>query len=92
MDLSRADRNGDAGEQETKSISSIPEGQVRDRGETILQNKNAAEVFMSEAQKIAVLTESELEGLMERAVALALKKQNGKGNMLTAKEAAALLN
>ncbi len=47
---------------------------------------------MSEVQKIAVLTESELEGLIKRAVAEALKAQNGKDNMLTANEAADFLS
>ena len=47
---------------------------------------------MSDTQKIVVLTESQLEDVIGRAVALALKKQNGKGNMLTAEEAAAFLN
>ena len=47
---------------------------------------------MNDTQKIVVLTESQLEDVIGRAVALALKKQNGKGNMLTAEEAAAFLN
>ena len=47
---------------------------------------------MSEVQKIVVLTESELESVIKRAVAEALKTQNGKDNMLTANEAADFLS
>ncbi len=47
---------------------------------------------MSEVQKIAVLTEPELESVIKRAVTEALKAQNGKDNMLTADEAADFLS
>ncbi len=36
---------------------------------------------MSESTKIVVLTESELEGVIKRAVAEALKTQNGQGGV-----------
>ena len=49
---------------------------------------------MSEATKIVVLTESELEVLIKHAVGEALKAQNGQAGdkFLTAKELAKILN
>ena len=47
---------------------------------------------MSEATKIVVLTESELESVIKRTVAETLKAQNGKDNMVTANEAADFLS